>query len=172
MQNSDWIALLELFPPEQQNKLCVTTRTGTELAIDTIIRTEPQLLVFRGRVVGQTDEGRAFFLPYSEITFININRLVSEQEIHTMFGDPPDDGRIEAAADDYGEESAILPPPPVPASPPPGKGSGLVPTIPATLPLKAPAPATKSPPAVAESPAAKGSILERLRAQRKNAPGK
>jgi hypothetical protein len=57
--------------------------------MDVVLRTETNYLVFRGRVSGNTDEGRVFFLPYNQIDFVQINRQVKEVEIREMFGDQP-----------------------------------------------------------------------------------
>ena len=85
MQNADWIELFRLIPPEQQNVLVLTTISGMDLNIETILRTEPSVLVFRGRVQGSTDDGRVFFLPYRQIDFLQMNRFVRENEIQEMF---------------------------------------------------------------------------------------
>jgi hypothetical protein len=85
MQNTDWIELFHLIPPEQQNILVLTTVSGMDLNIEVILRTEPSVLVFRGRVQGSTDDGRVFFLPYRQIDFLQMNRFVRENEIQEMF---------------------------------------------------------------------------------------
>ncbi|HTK74388.1 MAG TPA: hypothetical protein VL371_03965 [Gemmataceae bacterium] len=85
MQNTDWIELFHLIPPEQQNILVLTTVGGIDLNIEVILRTEPSVLVFRGRVQGSTDDGRVFFLPYRQIDFLQMNRFVRENEIQEMF---------------------------------------------------------------------------------------
>ena len=51
------------------------------------MRTELTFVVFRGRVCGNTDEGRVFFLPYRQIDFLQINRAVKEAEIRQLFGE-------------------------------------------------------------------------------------
>ncbi len=86
MQNSEWIELFHLIPAEQQGILMITTVSGIDLNIEMILRTEPSVLVFRGRVVGSTDaDGRVFFLPYKQIDFVYMNRFVRENEVQEMF---------------------------------------------------------------------------------------
>src|SRR5436305_5413316 len=85
MANSDWIELFQLIPPEQHNTLLLVTQSGVNLGIELVIRTEPSYLVFRGRVCGNTDEGRVFFLPYTHIDYVNINRNVKEEEIREIY---------------------------------------------------------------------------------------
>src|SRR5687767_7403308 len=87
MLSEDWIELLAMVPESQQNSLVLTTLTGVDLNIETILRAEPSYLVFRGRVSGQTDDGRVFFLPYRQIDYLQINRQVKEEEVRAMYGD-------------------------------------------------------------------------------------
>src|SRR5437588_1493229 len=105
MTNSDWIELFQLIPPEQHNTLLLVTQSGVNLGIELVIRTEPTYLVFRGRVCGNTDEGRVFFLPYSHIDYVNINRNVKEQDIKDMY-DKFEVGRAGASADAGPSEGA------------------------------------------------------------------
>jgi hypothetical protein len=90
MISEDWIEILRVIPEEQHNTLVVTTLTGVDLNIEVVLRAEPTYLCFRGRVSGQTDDGRVFFLPYRQIDYLQINRIVKETEIRAMFGDAPD----------------------------------------------------------------------------------
>jgi hypothetical protein len=92
MQNHDWIDLFRPIPAEQHNTLVLTTVSGIDLTIDTVLRTDPAVLVFRGRISGSTDDGRVFFLPYRQIDFLQINRQVKEIEIREMFGEVQADG--------------------------------------------------------------------------------
>jgi hypothetical protein len=87
MQNHDWIDLLRLIPSDHHNPLVLTTISGMDLIVETILRTELTYLVFRGRISGSTDEGRVFFLPYRQIDFLQINRQVKEVEIRKMYGE-------------------------------------------------------------------------------------
>ncbi|MFO0807459.1 MAG: hypothetical protein U0746_02440 [Gemmataceae bacterium] len=89
MTNHDWIELFRMIPKDQQNTLVLTTLSGMDLAIEQVLRTELSFLVFRGRVVGNTDEGRVFFLPYRQIDFLQINRVVKEVEVRELFGEKP-----------------------------------------------------------------------------------
>jgi hypothetical protein len=88
MQNRDWVDLLKLFPAEQHNTLILRTQSGVELGIETLLRTEPTYIVFRGRLCGNTDEGRVFFLPYDQIVYLNVNRNVKEEEIRQLYDRP------------------------------------------------------------------------------------
>ncbi|HEX4589812.1 MAG TPA: hypothetical protein VH120_07780 [Gemmataceae bacterium] len=90
MTNTDWIDLVRLIPQEQHNTLVVTTLTGVDLNVETILRSEETYMVFRGRISGITDEGRVFFVPYRQIDYLQMNRQVKEAEIRLMYGESPD----------------------------------------------------------------------------------
>jgi hypothetical protein len=89
MQHTDWIDLLRIIPQEQHNTLVVTTLTGVDLNVETILRIEEQYVVFRGRVSGITDEGRVFFVPFRQIDFLQMNRYVKEAEVRRLYGEDP-----------------------------------------------------------------------------------
>ena len=57
------------------------------MTVDTVIRFEPHYLVLRGREQGSTDEGRAFFIPYEEIAYLRIERVLKLGELKKMFGE-------------------------------------------------------------------------------------
>ncbi len=197
MSGQEWIELLNLIPEDQHSALNVMCRSGVELSIDVILRTETSFLVYRGRMVGTTDDGRVFFTPYSEITSLYLNRFMKENEVEAFF-DSADQAADALAAqkqlDD--DEAAFLstphttvpPPPPAPSPFPPimTKSSGMVPRIPPGMLPKPSVVATSGapagpkgpsfmpppPPVVAPDSAAKGSILDRLRAQRSGPPAR
>jgi hypothetical protein len=87
MTNADWIDMLRLIPPEQHNILVLMTNTGIELSAETIFRLEPSYLVVRGRLSGNNDGGRVFFVPYDQITYINLNRVVSENDVRRLYSE-------------------------------------------------------------------------------------
>jgi hypothetical protein len=91
MQNHDWIALFRLIPAEQHNTLVLTTLSGTDINLETILRTELNYVVFRGRSAGSAEDGRVFFLPYRQIDFVHINRQVKEVEIRELYGERVDE---------------------------------------------------------------------------------
>jgi hypothetical protein len=160
MQTQDWIELFRTIPEPQHNTLVLTTLSGVDLSIDTIMRTEPNYLVFRGRVCGQTDEGRLFFLPYRQIDFLQLNQLISESEIQELLSGMPDEpptGQVgSAVVSDLGFTDI---------TPPPGAAQPEAPI--SNVPLAALVPPPASAAGKHEAAAApRSSILERLRAQR------
>lgn len=185
MTNSDWIDLFQLIPPEQHNTLLLVTQSGVNLGIEIVIRIEPTYLAFRGRVCGNTDEGRVFFLPYTHIDYVNINRIVKEQEIRDLYekhdaartGAPAESTAVEelanAESDGDGQSAAadeVAPP----AHPFHGHLTPTrVPVSPASpVAAKQRAPGSSPGNATPTPSAARNSILERLRAQRKSPTGR
>jgi hypothetical protein len=99
MKNEEWIELFRRIPSDQHSTLILVCQTGSEIALEAIFRTEPTFLVLRGRTAGTTDEGRLFFLPYNQITYLRIERIVSEREVPGLLGEspPPEAPPAEAA---------------------------------------------------------------------------
>lgn len=88
MRKEDCIALLKKHIPEEthpQVNFCL--RNGMVISMDAVARFEDTYLVCRGREGGTSDEGRAFFIPYDEITYIRIERVVRMGELKKMFGE-------------------------------------------------------------------------------------
>jgi hypothetical protein len=169
MTNAEWVELLKLIPENQHSQLVIMLSSGSELGIEVVLRLDPSYVVFRGRALGNTEEGRVFFVPLAQIVYMNINRYVREDEIHELFNVTPEETAAPA-----------LPPAAVPSTALPPKGSGPVPKLSALPPLPRPTAAEVSGslprpaptlPYVPPAPtAAKSSILERLRAQRAPRP--
>jgi len=182
MQNTDWIELFHLIPAEQQNILVLTTVAGIDLNIESILRTEPSVLVFRGRVQGSQDDGRVFFLPYRQIDFLQMNRFVRENEIQEMFAKAappaPPEKPPERASGVYGSvspshSSAIyastgdMPSAPRPAAPPVRLSGSQLGRLQTSAIVPECSAASDNGDAAGDSPAPpRSSILERLRAQR------
>ena len=181
MQSHEWSELFRLIPADQVNQLVIKTNNGIELNIEMLVRTDPGHLIFRGRVSGQNDDGRLFFLPYDQITYLSINRFVKEDEIRDLLGItflPPSRTANENSAPmdviepDVAHNSFVtttsatatsMIPRPVPIYAPPA---------PVTSPSPRPVVAPPPPPVAVDAPGnAKSSILDRLRAQRTSMKG-
>jgi hypothetical protein len=144
MRNEEWIALFRRIPPEQHSTLVLVCQTGNELALETVFRTEPTYLVMRGRIAGTPDEGRLFFIPYSQLTYLRIERVVSETEVPGILGEPPPES-VELAEDPVAAANGFLPPP---------EANGTVPVPPAIITADDP------------SAVAKNNLLAKIRAAR------
>jgi hypothetical protein len=106
MQRDEVINLLGKFPLQDIPRVVVVLKNGTALNIETLFRCEPNFLVFRGRESGTNDGGRGFFVPYSEILFVKLERIVQIKDFQDMFGGGP-----EGAAEDNPFADTITPAP-------------------------------------------------------------
>jgi hypothetical protein len=84
MTNQEWIEMFRLIPDEEQNQLVLVLLNGSEISVDVLFRYEPNFLVLRGRVAGTTDEGRAFFVPYDQMLYYRIERVVNVAELREI----------------------------------------------------------------------------------------
>lgn len=121
--------MIRVIPPDQQEKMTLMTTSGFEINIQMFLRLEEQYLVCRGRMMGSTDAGLTFFVPYDQINCLFYNKMAREETILAWFTEPP-------------AFEVTLPPPKDAASAP-------VPTEPApeTAPAPAPVPAPAAGPA-------------------------
>src|SRR5262245_20524354 len=82
MLGAVWGALIRHIPAEQQNQYMLVTRSGVEIAIQSFLRVEAHLLIFKGRLAGSQEAGRIFFLPYSNIDFIGTALPVKDSDFN------------------------------------------------------------------------------------------
>jgi hypothetical protein len=154
MQNSDWIALLGRIPADKHDCLCLLTRGGLHINMQSIIRKDPDVLVMRGRIGGSTDYGNTFLLPYDQMECIYLHKPVPEAEVTQWFAGAPaviEIAPAAAAAQPAADGSAPVPPAPVPvaaasAAAPGGLATSTIQTKSGSIPLPG-----------------KAAILERLR---------
>lgn len=149
MRKEDCLDLFKRIPEASHPQVNLILQNGLMLTIDTIVRFESAYMVFRGREGGNTDEGRAFFVPYDEICYLKIERTVRLGELKKMYGE---EGYIDAEDRLSAPEAAA--PQPAPAAP----GTAPAP-VPAAVGLTDPA------------SIAKQNLLERIRAARANVAG-
>jgi hypothetical protein len=150
MRREDLMEMFKKIPEVMHPQVNLVLGNRFVLTVESIARYEPTYLVFRGREGGTSDEGRAFFVPYEEISYIRIEREVRMGEIKKMFGET---GYIDSEdrlnmAEEAAKEAA--PTGPSNQTPPP-----------------APTPIVASDPGFI----AKQNLLDRIRATRANAAG-
>ncbi|HEY7312512.1 MAG TPA: hypothetical protein VH643_24320 [Gemmataceae bacterium] len=86
MHSAAWMKLLRHVPAEEQSKLMLVTSGGTEIAIQAVLRIDPECLALRGRLAGSTEAGRVFFVPYARIDYLGFQQPLKESEFHELFG--------------------------------------------------------------------------------------
>jgi hypothetical protein len=104
MSSAAWARLLRFIPETEHDSLMLITANRTEIAIQAILRIDPDFLIIKGRLAGSQDAGRVFFIPYEQLDHIGFNRAVKDAEFNEMFAgfDAPSPAALtfpEAAAD-------------------------------------------------------------------------
>lgn len=110
MRREDCADMLKRIPINSHAQINVVMRNQSVLAVDVVVREEPTYLVLKGREGGTTDEGRAFFVPYDEISYLRLERPVKISELKEMYGEvgyvDQEDKLGQQAAADMAEKSA------------------------------------------------------------------
>jgi hypothetical protein len=87
MRREECVELFKRIPELYHPQVNLILRNQAVLSVDIVARFEPQYIVFRGREGGTTDEGRAFFVPYEEISYVRLERVVRLGELKQMYGE-------------------------------------------------------------------------------------
>ena len=87
MRREDCVELFKRIPEQSHPQINLVLRNQFVLSVDSVVRFEPTYIVFRGREGGTTDEGRAFFVPYDEIGYVRLERVVRIGELKQMYGE-------------------------------------------------------------------------------------
>src|SRR5579862_9187594 len=87
MRKEDCVDMFKRIPEEMHPQVNLVLANQFVLTVESVARFEDTYLVFRGREGGTSDEGRAFFVPYEEISYIRIEREVRMGELKKMFGE-------------------------------------------------------------------------------------
>jgi hypothetical protein len=86
MKASAWEALLRHIPSEMHQNLMLVTTSGTEVAIQTILRIDREFMAFKGRLAGSQEAGRLFFIPFTQIDYLGFQKTVKDTEYAQWFG--------------------------------------------------------------------------------------
>ncbi len=87
MRREECVELFKRIPEEFHPQINFILRNQAVLSVDQVARFEPLYIAFRGREGGTTDEGRAFFVPYEEISYFRLERVVKLGELKVMYGE-------------------------------------------------------------------------------------
>lgn len=115
MLREELIDILSRVPEVDHTKIQFVMKNGATLALDLLIRMEPTYFVMRGREAGNQDEGRAFFLPYDDLSFLKIERVMTMAELDAMYSDLPNN--VKRATRETRSEMEVETPPPAPIAP-------------------------------------------------------
>lgn len=87
MRREDCVDLFKKIPEHYHAQVNLILRGQGMITVDSVVRFEPTYLVLRGREQGSTDEGRAFFVPYEELAYFRIERVLKLSELKRMYGE-------------------------------------------------------------------------------------
>ena len=157
MLKEDCVEMFERIPPDMLQSVNLVLRNAYVVSVETVVRFEETYLVARGREGGTSDDGRGFFVPYDEICYVRLERVVRVGELKAMYGET---GYIDA-------EDRLS------ASAAPGEKPGTLPTPSASgtgslngAPVPVAVAGTGDPGSIA-----KQNLLNRIRAARANVAG-
>ena len=87
MRREDCMEMFERIPEGMHPQVNLVLRNRYVLSVSMVARYEDSYIVFNGREGGTSDEGRGFFVPYDEISYIRIERPVRVGELKLMYGE-------------------------------------------------------------------------------------
>jgi hypothetical protein len=87
MRREDCVEMFQRIPASSHDQVNVVMQNRSVIAVDVVARFEPTYVILRGREGGSTDEGRGFFIPYEEISYLRIERPVRLGELKRMYGE-------------------------------------------------------------------------------------
>jgi hypothetical protein len=87
MLKEDCVDMFGRIPTDSHQYINLVLRNSFVVSVETLVRFEEGYLVCRGREGGTTDEGRGFFVPYEEICYVRLERVVRVGELKTMYGE-------------------------------------------------------------------------------------
>ena len=89
MLREELVDILGRIPEVDHPKVQFVMQNGSMMSLDILVRMEATYLVMRGREAGNQDEGRAFFVPFVDISFLKIERVMTLLEMDAMYSDRP-----------------------------------------------------------------------------------
>jgi hypothetical protein len=154
MRREDCMEMFGKIPEGMHPYVNLVLRNGFCLAVSMVARYEETYVVFSGREGGTSDEGRGFFVPYDEISYIRIEKPIRVGELKSMYGETgyqDMEDRLDAMTREADQKA---------------EGHAM----PATA---APLPVANGTPLMASDPAAiaRQNLLDRIRAARANVAG-
>lgn len=121
MRREDIIDLIKRIPESDHPKLQFVLRSSMAVTVDTLIHFDEHYMALRGRESGQTEDGRAFFIPYDEVLCMKIERIVLVNEINALYPEHQPFVAANRVKDDSSESDepnpAVTPAPETPLDP-------------------------------------------------------
>jgi hypothetical protein len=89
MQSTGWQSLLAMMTGRHEN-LALVLANGAQVCIHTVIRSEPEYLVVRGRLLGTVEDNGFYIVPFDQIMYLALPRTTKESDVRKLFGDTSD----------------------------------------------------------------------------------
>jgi hypothetical protein len=86
MQLTEWVRLFKNAPPEAQDGMILGIANGSTVAVQDLVRIDPEYVIVKGRLGGTTDAGMIFCLPYDQLTFFVFNKPLTDEQYSQTFG--------------------------------------------------------------------------------------
>ena len=154
MRREDCMEMFERIPEGMHAQVNLVLRNRFVLSVSMVARFEETYVVFSGREGGTSDDGRGFFVPYDEISYIRIERPVRVGELKLMYGETgyqDMEDRLDAMTQEAQKKSEAASAPATPAPVPIANGTPIMASDPAAI--------------------ARQNLLDRIRAARANVAG-
>ncbi|MGF1578565.1 MAG: hypothetical protein ACFCD0_04305 [Gemmataceae bacterium] len=91
MQYKNWPSLLRRIPSEYHEGLLVSTITGGEIVIQSVVHLDEQFLIIRGRPAGSSDGGKVIMIPLANVNYMMFQQVLSEEGVAELFsGETPE----------------------------------------------------------------------------------
>lgn len=87
MDGTAWVKLIQRIPERQHDVLVAVTSAGDEIMVQRIIIVQDDVLIFRGRPAGSTEQARIVLLPFDQLNHLAFNKTLLEGDVQAMFGD-------------------------------------------------------------------------------------
>lgn len=112
MLREELVDILGRIPEVDHPKIQFVMQNGSMMSLDILVRMESTYMVMRGREAGNQDEGRAFFVPFVDISFVKIERVMTLAEMDAMYSDQPTNVKRAAREPrvDFEAEAALVQP--------------------------------------------------------------
>lgn len=154
MGRDDCMEMFGKIPEGMHPYVNLVLRNGFCLSVSMVARYEENYVIFCGREGGTSDEGRGFFVPYDEISYIRIEKPIRVGELKSMYGETgyqDMEDRLDAMTREADQKAEGLAMPVTPAPLPVANGTPLMASDPAAI--------------------ARQNLLDRIRAARANVAG-
>jgi hypothetical protein len=154
VRREDCVEMFAKIPEEMHPQVNLILRNGFCLSVSMVARYEESYVVFSGREGGTSDDGRGFFVPYDEISYVRIERAVRVGELKRMFGEvgfEDMEDRLAAMTQEAAKQGEHPSAPPTQAPPQVPNGTPIMASDPAAI--------------------ARQNLLDRIRAARANVAG-